>query len=133
LNNKTYSFRELISYNFDKTNYIYKCDLIFKNETINLNILIKVPGDYLQFKKAINQRIDKLNKERNSDIKIQIKNWYNSKFAKFYGYFIILLLLSWFIAMLFKVGHFTWSNFALFIVIIAGCIPIIVRIFIKKK
>jgi hypothetical protein len=133
VNGLEYTFLELMSYDFDRNEYMFKYTLRFKEKTITFNVVKNVSGDFLKFTKDLSSIIRSLNNERIPGAEILSKSWYNSRSGKLYGYLMALILLLWAVAMIVKPGNFKWSNFALFLSVSAVFVPMLFRIFNQRR
>lgn len=130
INNKQLFIDKIKRYNFNETEHFFGCKIVFENYKLTLNVSKKNPDNYLKFKKDISTKIKLINK--NKEDKIQKYNWYLTKSAKVYGYFMIFIMLVWIGVMLYFPEKFKWSNFGLFLLVTAGLLPIFIRIFSKS-
>lgn len=131
INNKESNINDIKKYSFNDTNSFYGCKIFFNNRKLELNVLKKECEDYLKFKKEITRKIRLINS--NKENKIQKNNWYLTKSAKSYGYFMIIVMVAWLGVMFCFPEKFKWSNFGLFLLVISGLIPILLRIFSKGR
>ena len=127
-------FEELRSYNLDQSPYLDIVTLRFKNRTQKLNNPLKsgTHNDFKKVKKLILKKINRENEIRADWEKIAEKGFYNSKYAKPYAYFMIALMVFWIGLMFVKSENFKPSNFGLFLVVLGGLVPMLIRIFGNK-
>jgi len=131
-NNKKIDIIDIRNYNFSETEKYYGCRLIFKSYKIFLNIPKKDSGNYLDFKEDLIEIITLQNKKRSDNLIVEY-NWYNTKLAKIYGYIMIGIMLTWLMLMVMFPNKLNISNLGLFLIVSAGLLPILLKIFRNNR
>src|SRR5687768_13408730 len=88
VNENDFFFEDIKSYDFDFTGYVETIALRFGHKNFRFNNPNKSNhrDDFLLFKKVLERKIEKLNKERTVATVISQKNFYNSKYAIPFAY-----------------------------------------------
>jgi hypothetical protein len=135
INDREFRLADLISFNFDETPYLDKCTLRFKDRKVTINnpLKSKFRDDFLKFKKRMIKEIALLNSERASEDKVTERNFYNSKYAKPYAYLMIFIMISWVVVMITNPDRFKLSNLGLFLGVLGGFVPMMMKILYKSK
>lgn len=133
VNGKTFFLSDIKSFDQDSSNYLDLFSVKIENLTLKFNnpIRSKNHNDFLKFKKVLQQKINSINKSYSTQIKEV--GFYNSKYAKPLMYFILLVLIIWALGMIFKPENFRISNFILFVLVLAGIIPVLFKTFSKRN
>ncbi len=131
-NNKKINIIDIRNYNFSETEKYYGCRLVFKSYKIFLNIPKNDSGNYLDFKEDLIEIITLQNKKRSNSLIVEY-NWYNTKLAKIYGYIMIGIMLTWLMLMVMFPNKLNISNLGLFLIVSAGLLPILLKIFRNNR
>lgn len=131
INDVHYFLSDLESYSFNETNYVGTITLYFTNGRVKLSLFRNKNSKYQKLKNDILKLIDIYNKQNGK--KIKEINWYTTKSAKFYGYITVFIMILWTILMLIYPEKLKVSNIGLYLVVLAGIVPIVYRIFKKAE
>lgn len=131
INDVHYFLSDLESYSFNETNYVGTITLYFTNGRVKLSLFRNKSSKYQKLKDDVLKLIDIYNKQNGN--KIKEVNWYTTKSAKVYGYITVFIMILWTVLMLIYPEKLKVSNIGLYLVVLAGVVPIVYRIFKKAE